>query len=103
MPEEKEAKGPYPLVLVFHIDREMIVNSELIRPFVDAVNHTIKSRDLNMVAFFMPTDTEERIECINPIIAPPEEMERIKNLVDALSTQFNVGGKIDEDEEEKII
>jgi len=83
-----------PLILVFYIDRQTIMNRELIKIFTESVNDMIVDRNINAVAFFLPTDTEERIECINPIVVPKDEMNRINKIVTDISNEFSVGGKL---------
>lgn len=94
----------YPLVLVFYLDREMMMNPDVIRPFSESVNDAIAAREANMMAFFIPTDGEERIECINPQTASNEEMEKINKIISDLQLNFDIGqgadeGKLDENVE----
>lgn len=82
----------YPLILCFYIDRDLISNPEIFKPFYDAVNIAIKMKDANILAFFMPCEIEsERVECINPIQISDPEMGEINKLVEDLTKQFNVG------------
>ncbi len=83
-----------PLILVFYIDRETLLNRELVKIFTDSINAIIEARKMNAVAFFLPTDTEERIECINPIVVPRDEMDRINKIITDISNEFSVGGKL---------
>ena len=81
----------YPLILVFYLDSEMMRNKDIILPFTESVNHAIAKREANMMAFFMPTDGEERIECINPIyIEDKNELEKLNKLVGNLEDQFQL-------------
>ena len=86
----------YPLILVFYLDSEMMRNKDIILPFTESVNHAIAKREANMMAFFMPTDGEERIECINPLTAPDADMERINKIIEDLSKNFDIGQGADE-------
>ena len=69
----------YPLVLVFYVDKDTMANKELMTYFTESVNYMIEAKNFKVMAFFLPTDDNERIECINPIIAPPEQMERVNS------------------------
>jgi hypothetical protein len=91
----------HPLVLIFYLNREMMQRQEIIKPFAESVNNIISVKGLNAIAFFLPTDGEERLECINPVIAPKEEMERISKLIEDISNQFGVGKDIDNLETEE--
>ncbi len=83
-----------PLILVFYIDRETLQNQQLVKVFTESVNDMIAQKEMNAVAFFLPTDTEERIECINPIVVPRDEMDRINKIITDISNEFSVGGKL---------
>ena len=85
----------YPLVLVFYLNREALSDSRIGQPFVESINEMIKIKKLNMIAFFMPTDGEERIECINPVTATKEQMEKINKMIDEINNQFGLNTKID--------
>jgi len=95
----------YPLILVFYLDREMMQQRDVIMPFTEAINDVIAKREANMMAFFMPTDGDERIECINPLTTPESEMERINKIIDDLKANFDIGQGADDgknDEENDI-
>ena len=87
----------YPIILVFYLDRETMTRSEIIKPFADSINNLINVKKFNAIALFMPTDTEERVECINPVYTPTDEMEKINKLIEEIKTNFSVGGKLDDD------
>jgi len=96
--KEKEMNDKnIPLILVFYLDRELMNNPQIIKPFADSVNDAIALRDANAMAFFLPTDGPERIECINPQLATSEEKSRITKLIDDISTNFDIGQGADED------
>lgn len=86
----------YPLVLVFYLDREMMMVPEIIRPYTEAVNNAIAKREANAIAFFLPTDGEERIECINPTIVDEADMERVNKMIDDIAKNFDVGQGADD-------
>jgi hypothetical protein len=103
MPRKKETEEKkYPMVLVFYLDREMMKQKDILQPFASSVNNMINVKKFNAIAFFLPTDGEERIECINPAIAPADEMERINKIIEDIKTQFSVGEKFDNIPDEDI-
>ena len=73
------------------------------QPFASSVNNIINIKKLNAIAFFLPTDGEERIECINPVTAPADEMEKINRIIDDISKQFSINEKFDNISDEDII
>lgn len=88
----------YPLILVFYLDRELMQNRDIIQPFADSVNEAIAKRRANAMAFFLPTDGEERVECINPIMVKEADMEEINTMVQDIKKAFSVGDDITSDE-----
>jgi hypothetical protein len=85
----------HPLVLVFYLEREMMQNPEILKPFAESINHMINYKNMNAIALFMPTDGEERVECLNPVVVPKVEMDKIVKMIDEISKQFGVGNEID--------
>ena len=83
-----EINKSYPLILVFYLDRTLMANKEIMVPFVEHVNTTIALREANAMAFFLPTDGEERVECINPIQIEPAKMDKIMKMVDQIAANF---------------
>ena len=97
----------HPLLIVFYLDREMMMNPDIVKPFADSVNDALAQRKANAMAFFMPTDGEERIECINPVQVAETEMENINKIIEDLTKNFDVGqgaddGKTDEVNEVEV-
>ena len=85
----------HPLVLVFYLDREMMQNPQILQPFAESINHMINHKNMNAIALFMPTDGEERVECLNPVVVPKLEMDKVAKMIDDISKQFGVGNEID--------
>jgi hypothetical protein len=85
----------HPLVIVFYLDREMMKQKEILQPFAGSINQMIIQKKLNAIAFFLPTDGEERVECINPVVVPTAEMEKIEKILTDIKTQFAVNETFD--------
>jgi len=64
---------------------------DIMSAFANSVNQAIADREANAMAFFIPTDDKERIECINPLLATDEEKGRISKLIDEISKTFDIG------------
>lgn len=101
--QEKKQDKTYPLVIVFYLDREMMQRQEIIQPFADSINNMINVKNFNAMALFLPTDGEERVECINPIITPKEEMDKIEKLIEEIKSSFNINEKLEGVPDEDII
>jgi hypothetical protein len=86
----------YPLVLVFYLDREVMMQGDIIRAFADSVNNAIAQREANCMAFFLPTDGEERIECINPVMLHEADMKKVDQMIQDLASNFDIGKGADE-------
>lgn len=92
----------YPLMLVFYLDREMIAQEEIMQIMAQQVNDAIAQREANIMAFFMPTDGEERIECINPVQVEETEMSRINKIVEDLTKNFDIGQGADDGKDDDV-
>jgi hypothetical protein len=90
-----EETKQHPLVIVFYLDREMMKQKEILQPFAGSINQMISQKKLNAIAFFLPTDGEERVECINPVVTPKVEMDKIEKIISEIKTQFSVGEKFE--------
>ena len=95
-----EETKQHPLVIVFYLDREMMQQKEILQPFASSINHMINQKKLNAIAFFLPTDGEERVECINPVVVPKVEMDKIQTIIEDIKTQFSVNTKFENIPEE---
>lgn len=84
-----------PLFLVFYLDREMM-GSEMMQGFADHVDKVLVQKDANAMAFFVPTDGEERIECINPVQVEPADMEKINKMMEDIAKNFDIGQGADD-------
>jgi len=91
----KKKYGETPLVLVFYIDREMMVNRAMITPFVESINELIEKKNANIIALFLPCDEgQERVEAINPIILEKPDVDRVNRLIEDIQTKFSIGADI---------
>lgn len=79
----------YPLMLVFYMDRELMA-SEVMSQIAMSVNDAIALRDANAMAFFVPTDGEERIEQISYINDKIIDMNHVNKLVDDIKESFTI-------------
>lgn len=98
-----EETKQHPLVIVFYLDREMMKQREILQPFASSINQMINQKKLNAIAFFLPTDGEERVECINPVVVPKVEMDKIQKILDNIQNQFAVNYKFENIPDEDII
>ena len=79
-----------PLVLVFYLDRELLQNQQIATEFTNSVDMMIKQKGYNVMAFFLPTDGEERIECINPIQLQETDMAHVNTVLSELTKAFDM-------------
>lgn len=90
-----------PLVLVFYLDRDMMMSSpETVGAFKDNVNGVIQQKNANIISFFFPTTTEERIECINPKTIDEKERSNVNDLIDEIREHFDLHDRKIEDEDD---
>ena len=98
--EIKKMEKTYPLIIVFYLDAEMMKMPEIITPFADSVNEMLAHKQSNVLAFFIPTQGEERVECLNPTIMAEADMEKINKMVEDIKENFAVGIDINVKDEE---
>ena len=82
---------PAPTTLVFYLDRELMTNADIFIPYSEFINEMLAEKSDNMIAIFMPTDGEERVECVNPIMYKEADMDKFNQLLDDIKENFQVG------------
>lgn len=88
----------YPLIIVFYLDRAMM-STEIMRPFADSINDVIAKKNANAIALFIPTDGEERVECINPTVVSEPDMIKINNMIEDIKKSFSIDDTLPKDTE----
>ena len=87
----KEDEDPVekPLFLVFYLSRDLFTDKKLVAAYGENVKTYLDERGDNVRLFFMPTDSEEKIVCINPLyIEDKDEFTKIDNLIKNLESQL---------------
>jgi hypothetical protein len=85
-----------PLILVFYIFRDVLSNTELRTQYAKSVQTHFDSKGDDVRLFFIPTDTEERLECINPkFIDDKNTYEKLINDLEEIKRIFDVGSDND--------
>ena len=87
----KEDEDPIekPLFLVFYLSKDLFANSELVAEYGENVKRYLDEKGDNVRLFFMPTDGEEKIVCINPLyINTKDEYNKIDSLIKELENQL---------------
>ena len=89
--KEDEDPSEKPLFLVFYLSRDLFSNKQLVAAYGENVKKYLEDKGDNVRLFFMPTDSEEKIVCINPLYIEDEnEFSKIDTLINELTEQFNV-------------
>lgn len=92
MSEDKNIKNDkdIPLILVFYLDKEtMYENKELVEAFSKNVQDVLDKKYSNSLAFFMPTQAEERVDCINPDIVDDDKKDEINRILTDVRNYFD--------------
>tara|TARA_R100001460_G_scaffold62437_3_gene102520 strand:- start:2115 stop:2579 length:465 start_codon:yes stop_codon:yes gene_type:complete len=87
----KEDEDPVekPLFLVFYLSKDLFTNKELVAAYGENVKKYLDEKGDNVRLFFMPTDGEEKIVCINPLyINTKDEYNKIDSLIKELENQL---------------
>lgn len=77
-----------PLILVFYIDRATLSQPDFREVYINNVNEAIERKNANIINFFLPTDGEDRIECINPMTIDDVDHTEVAQLVEDLRKDF---------------
>lgn len=85
----------HPLIIVFYLDKEMMKQQQIISPFVETVNQMLEAKESNVLAFFIPTEGEERVECINPVLLGETDINKINVMIEDIKKNFSIGGNVD--------
>lgn len=86
----------YPLIIVFYLDRAMM-QSDIMQPFAESINDVIAKKEANAIALFLPTDGEERVECINPTIITEPDMVKINKMIEDIKKNFALNEEADKE------
>lgn len=92
METEKE-----PLILVFYIYRDVLAQKDIRDEYINGVKKHFEDIKIKATFFFLPTDTEERIECINPrFIEDQNEIEKLKKVLNDVEKRFEIDSESNE-------
>jgi hypothetical protein len=81
-----------PLILVFYLQKDLFVNRDMINTYGEGVKQYLEDRGDDVRLFFLPTEEQEKIVCVNPVyIEDQNEFDKLNNLIEDLSTKFQVG------------
>lgn len=86
----------HPLILVFYLNRSLMENRDIIEPFANSVNDILATKNANAIAFFIPTDGEERVDCINPVQVSESEIDKVYKMIDDIKKSFDIGQGADD-------
>lgn len=80
----------HPIVLAFYLNRDMLTNIQLTKEYVDSVNEMIAKKKYNVMAFFMPTDGDDRLECLNPLLMTEELKQEVYPILKDIQKSFDI-------------
>lgn len=82
------------IILVFYLHSHLFESKEIIAQYGDSVKSGMEEMGIKGMYFFMPTEGEERIDCINPRLVTEKEfaetkekLQRIEKLLDIQTTK----------------
>jgi len=81
-----------PLILVFYLERSIFSNREMVATYGENVRQYLENKGDDVRLFFLPTDGEEKITCVNPVyIDEQKDFDRLNDLIEDLTNKFQVG------------
>lgn len=86
-----------PMVIVVYMDRNVMVDQKSMAIISKEIQGAFEAKGGNTVTLFVPTDGQEKIECINPAIATEEQISKINDMIDDISKTYDVGHDLTED------
>jgi|TARA_R110000803_G_scaffold194392_1_gene257467 hypothetical protein len=88
---EGEEESNKPLFLVFYLNKELFKQEELVSSYGANVKKYLDEKGDNVRLFFMPTEHNEKIVCINPLyIGDEKEYEKLNTLIGELEEKFQL-------------
>jgi len=80
------------IILVFYIYRDVLKNESIRKEYMDSIKEHFETQGMAPTIFFVPTDTEERIDCINPkYIEDQNEILKLKETLSRVEDLFDIG------------
>lgn len=73
------------------MDRELMKQQDIMAHISQGINNAIAEREANAMAFFLPTDGPERMECINPIHTSKKQAKKINKMIEEVRKSFDIG------------
>jgi hypothetical protein len=83
-----------PLILVFYLSRALCQENDIMSLFAETVNNIIAEKNANIISFFLPTDGEETVKCINPVLVDETTILDINKMIEDIKNNFDIG-KVD--------
>jgi len=81
-----------PLILVFYLQKDLFTNREMIATYGENVKQYLENRGDDVRLFFLPTEEQENIVCVNPVyIEDQNEFDKLNDLIEDLTNKFQVG------------
>ena len=81
-----------PLILVFYLDKNLFSNRDMIATYGENVRQYLENKGDDVRLFFLPTEGEEKITCINPVyIDEQKDFDRLQDLIEDLTNKFQIG------------
>ena len=81
-----------PLILVFYLERSIFSNREMVATYGENVRQYLENKGDDVRLFFLPTDGEEKITCVNPVyIDEQKDFDRLNDLIEDLTNKFQIG------------
>jgi len=88
----QDVKKDEALILVFYLDQSNFAQQDLLKAYSENVKRYFDENGDNVRLFFIPTNGQEKIECINPVyLTDRSEIDKLNDLTSKLEEMFQVG------------
>lgn len=87
--EIKEEKGDT-LLLVFYLHSSTFENKDILETYTEGVKAGMEKVGIKGMYFFLPTEGEDRIDCINPRLVTDKEFAETKEKLDRIQKLLDI-------------
>ncbi len=88
----QDIKKDEALILVFYLHESNFTNQEMMRSYSESVKRYFDENGDNVRLFFMRTEGQEKIDCVNPVyLTDRSEIDKLNDLTSKLEEIFQVG------------
>ena len=80
------------IILIHYINVGNIDGNDVSKMMEEVINKLSLKGEDNVISYWIPVrEGETRVECINPVIASKDEMDKIGKIIEDIKNTFDIG------------